>query len=80
MKKLLKPFFGLHWSAKAVLKAGMALADALLLAACWIVGSDEALAIQMVQTSVYLFGEAVVGGLFIDVVAKRMGLEDSTKK
>lgn len=73
-KKLLKPFFRIHWAAKAVIKFGSIIADILLISAC--LCSDKELAYMMVQISVYLFSESVVGGLIIDVIAKRTGTEE----
>ena len=73
-KKLLKPFLNIHWSAKTVIKYGVMAADILLISAC--LCSDKALAYMMAETSAYLFSEAVIGGLILDVIAKRTGIEE----
>ena len=51
-------------------------ANLLLLLACLTNLYDVGLSIWMVQTAVYLFSESIIGGLLLDVIAKRMGLED----
>ncbi len=79
-KKWLYPFYHLHWSAKTVLKTGLYVSNALLLAAFAVSAFEHVLACQMAETSVRLFAETIVAGLFMDVVAKRMGLEDMKKK
>ncbi len=75
-EKMTEPFRKMHWSSRAVLKTGVVLADVLLLAACMLMEKDGVLSRQMAQTAVYLFCEGVVGGLFFDVVAKRMGMTE----
>ena len=66
----------LHWSAEKVLSYGLFAANLLLLLACLTNLYDVGLSIWMVQTAVYLFSESIIGGLLLDVIAKRMGLED----
>lgn len=73
-KKLLKPFLNIHWSAKVIIKFGVIAADILLISAC--LCTDKALSYMMAETSGYLFAEAVIGGLILDVIAKRMGIEE----
>ncbi len=73
-EKLLKPFLNIHWSAKVIIKFGVLAADILLISAC--LCSDKSLAYMMAETSGYLFSEAVIGGLILDVIAKRMGIEE----
>ncbi|MBR5156211.1 MAG: hypothetical protein IKW59_00400 [Clostridia bacterium] len=73
-QKLLKPFLNIHWSAKAIIKFGVMAADILLISAC--LCADKTRSYMMAETSGYLFSEAVIGGLILDVIAKRMDIEE----
>ena len=73
-EKLLAPFAGLHWSAKTVIKIGSIIADILLIMAFGILEQDAILARQMAETAAYLFSIGMIGGLLLDVIAKRTGI------
>lgn len=72
-EKLLSPFTNLHRSAKIVIKTGSLTADVLLIMAFAILSKETVLAMQMAETAAYLFSIGMVGGLLLDVIAKRMG-------
>lgn len=65
----------MHWVARVIIKYGTIFALFVLITG-FIPEQGSFLALSICETAVYLFALSIIGGLFTDVVAMRMGLRD----
>ena len=74
MKKKQKPS-KMHPAAKFVIKYGTIISLVLLCIAC-LMPRGTFYAISTCRSSVYSFAVSIIGGLFLDVIAQRMGMRE----
>ncbi len=66
----------IHWTARLTIRLGTCLA-LLLLIAGFFFPRQSFYAISLCKSAVYSFAVSVIGGLFLDVVARRTGKHDA---